>query len=908
MKHFLLLVMALSTLSVVGQDVIKIDFDQSGRNTNEVTEPGYTAWPISGVASASKTFNDVTITVAETNGKMLKSNWCKALIQSPHYARLVNDGVTTDEEGGSIDISISGLPAGTHSIQTYNNSWENGTTFEMIPFDVFLNGEKVQSAVEPTVRVEKTTDATRLYMEFSVNGPDDVTIVRFAPVTEYTLKDASKTLYNRVFVDAIEIGLPNAGKQASLPYPANNDTHANCDGGMVQLSWSPAEGAVSHTIYFGTDSATVANMEISAALATLADTTYYVEDLSHHHTYWWRVDETDASGNVTNGETWNFRPRHLAFRTAEGYGKYAIGGRGGKVVYVTNLNDDGPGSFREALTNDIGPRTIVFNVSGVIRLESRLTSVGKYITVAGQTAPGKGICFRAAPLGIGSDAVWRFVRMRLGSGKTYDGIGMAGADHSILDHASISWTIDEAFSSRGAKNITLQRSLISEALNVAGHENYEYGQAHGYAGSVGGDIASLHHNLLAHNDGRNWSMAGGLDGANYYAGRLDIFNTVVYNWGGRTTDGGAHEVNFVGNYYKKGAACRRTVLLRADLEGTGLGSQSYYYHNNILAEANGKLVYNGTNDAQGREYRTTGGQVVDWTVFVKEPFFPSLAKIESAADTYKSVLSDVGCNMPLFDDHDTRIVREVKTGTYTYKGSYTDYPGLPDNEYDVGGYEDYPVETRDANFDTDMDGLPDWWESLFGTSTQSPAGDFSDSNADPDNDGYTALDNYLEWMSRPHYYIYNNAPAVINLNALVSNYKAPYNFEITDADGHEISEHGIQIAITDSVATVSATAAIRGVAFLTVTATDAEGSVATAHIAVANMGETSSDICLPTEDALQGSGTIRIYDAAGHLISSQTVNYDQTDINGTIPALPAGIYMVQMTGKNGTYTKKLVAQ
>jgi hypothetical protein len=134
------------------------------------------------------------------------------------------------------------------------------------------------------------------------------------------------------------------------------------------------------------------------------------------------------------------------------------------------LNDDGPESFREAVTSDIGPRTVLFAVSGLITLNSRLLMNKPYVTVAGQTAPGKGICFRWSPIGAtADDLILQHVRMRMGIGVTYDGIGLTGANHSIIDHASISWTIDEAFSSRGAHNITLQNTLISEALNIAGH-------------------------------------------------------------------------------------------------------------------------------------------------------------------------------------------------------------------------------------------------------------------------------------------------------------------------------------------------------------------------------------------------------------------------------------------------------
>src|SRR6185436_18888778 len=183
---------------------------------------------------------------------------------------------------------------------------------------------------------------------------------------------------------------------------------------------------------------------------------------------------------------------------------------------------------------------------------------------------------------------------------TQNATGMSGVDHCIMDHCSISWGIDEELSTRTAKNLTFQRCHISEALNIAGHQNYPAGTAHGYAATVSGDIGSLHHNLLAHNEGRNWSLGGGLDASGFFAGRLDIFNNVVYNWGGRTTDGGAHQVNFVGNYYKKGAASSIFVALRAQYDNFP-GTQQYYFTNNVMPgyfdysnQTAGRTAVNGT--------------------------------------------------------------------------------------------------------------------------------------------------------------------------------------------------------------------------------------------------------------------------------------------------------------------------
>ena len=326
------------------------------------------------------------------------------------------------------------------------------------------------------------------------------------------------------------------------------------------------------------------------------------------------------------------------------------------------------------------------------------------------------------------------------------GTGLNGANHCIFDHLSVSWSIDEAFSSRSGQNLTLQKTMLAEALNAADHQNYPSGTRHGYAATISGDIGSFHHNLLAHNEGRNWSLGGGLDGDGNFAGRMDIFNNVVYNWDGRTTDGGAHEVNFVNNYYKPGPATlnggKKTALnlQHDDYPGT----QKYYTNGNIV-EGWYEDLSNPQNGCVDGSW-PNGDKKYD--PFVTEPFFESFATVHTAKDAYKAVLSDVGCTLPMFDDHDVRIVKETLDGTATYKGSKTGEPGLIDHQDDAGGWEDYPEEIVDlSEFDTDMDGLPNWWEIMFGTNPESAVGDFSDANADDDEDGYTNLEEYLNYMA-----------------------------------------------------------------------------------------------------------------------------------------------------------------
>jgi hypothetical protein len=380
----------------------------------------------------------------------------------------------------------------------------------------------------------------------------------------------------------------------------------------------------------------------------------------------------------------------------------------------------------------------------VIHLESKLLITGTkengYVTIAGQTAPGKGICISGYTFGMigGEHVIVRHIRTRVGtsSGKTMDGMGMASANNAIFDHCSISWTIDEAFSSRGAHMITLQRCLISEALNQAGHKKYSEGSQHGYAASISGDIGSFHHNLLAHCAGRNWSLAGGLvHGTRTYAGRLDIRNNVVYNWKHRTTDGGAHEVNFFNNYYKPGPASETFVALNAQNDGFE-GTQRYYFSGNVM-----EGYWDESSQDKGSK---ESGVPRDYDYLVDKPFFDSYVTTQTAGEAYLDVLNDVGCNVPMLDDHDRRIIEETRNGTVTYKGSKTGLPGLPDNEADVGGLEDYPVITRPSDWDTDHDGMPDHWETAHGLN---PSDASDGGNTNLSEVGYSNLEMYLNELA-----------------------------------------------------------------------------------------------------------------------------------------------------------------
>ncbi|MBN1185321.1 MAG: T9SS type A sorting domain-containing protein [Bacteroidales bacterium] len=757
---------------ISGQPVCKVDLNVADRHEEEVNEPNYTPWPTHEGPSESIVVNGITFTLSGN----YYTGWYKAGVQSPYYARLANDGIFS---GPGVQLIISGLEPGRHTLLTFHNTVHNPLNNTFPPIDIYLNDSLIYNDLIQTNRALSNAEAATAYFVFDVSEDEDV-VLFFTPDTNTDATSVEASL------NGFELNTSNAECQASAPVPEDNDEHVDADNDSLLLCWKAASMAISHNVYFGTDSSAVADADQSSEyfIKNQTDTCLLVTGLYSREKYFWRIDEHDSSGIVTKGDIWFFRPRQLAFPGAEGYGRYAIGGRGGKVVEVTSLNDDGPGSLREAVTNDIGPRTIVFNVSGIITLQSRLVLKHDKVTVAGQTAPGKGICIRGAPFGMSgaTDCMIRHLRVRIGSGITYDGMGMQGSDHSIIDHCSISWSIDEAFSSRSAHNITLQRTLISEPLNVAGHDKYPYGTEHGYAASISGDVGSFHHNLLAHCSGRNWSLAGGLDGNGYFAGRLDIFNNVVYNWHYRVTDGGAHEVNFVNNYYKRGSASNTniTYALKAQYENFP-GTQQYYFKGNIMPQ-----VFDESNQESGRIYTGTPDGYNPW---VDEPFFESGAVTQPVREAYKNVLSDVGCTQPVFDDHDMRIIRETFDGTYTYVGSYTGLPGIPDDEADVGGWEEYPHIQRGSDWDSDHDGLPDWWENHYGLNPDSPAGDFSDANADPDKDGYTCLNDYLNWMALPHNFITPDSVLAINLQDMFQGYKNDPLYSVLQTEKGEAFLH-----------------------------------------------------------------------------------------------------------------------
>lgn len=689
-------------------------------------------WKVAPGSQAVKTFDGVEFTLGPQQGgdAPLATDWWKAGLD--YDATMASDGVFVEGDDAGLVITLRGLSPGHHSLVTFHNSlWGD----DLRPIDVIVDGKPSVTGLQPSRRATSDADVASAYVQLEAQAGKEV-VVEIRP-SQAAAADGGKRTLNRVILNGLELDTVDPTKKALHPTPELGDEHV---ADRPTLSWQAPKSATANDVYLGTDFDAVASAtrDSSEYQGQQSHTEFATDAIDPFATYYWRVDEVygDGPDQITRGDLWRFRVRQLAFPGAEGYGRFARGGRGGRVIEVTNLNDSGPGSLRAAVEAE-GPRTIVFNVGGLITLESKLIIRNPYITIAGQTAPGTGICIRKYNMGMGGthDAIVRYVRVRPGNiaGVTLDGMGMAGTDHAIIDHCSISWTQDESFSSRSAKNITLQRTLISEALNIAGHKKYEKGKQHGYAASIGGDVGSFHHNLLAHCAGRNWSLAGGLDKGGVHTGRLDIRNNVVYNWGHRTTDGGVMQLNFVNNYYKPGAASHVFHVLMPE-RNHQFGPQDYYVKGNIMEG------HYGADDryAGVRAPRTEPME----NFIVDEPFFDPHVKTDSAEEAYRDVLNDVGCNVPALDEHDQRIIEETLAGTTTFEGSVSGLPGLPDTQDDVGGWDEYPEVKRPAGWDTDHDGMPNAWEQARGLNPD----DANDGPLDADGDGFTNLEDYLNGL------------------------------------------------------------------------------------------------------------------------------------------------------------------
>ncbi|WNH12360.1 pectate lyase family protein [Thalassobellus suaedae] len=423
------------------------------------------------------------------------------------------------------------------------------------------------------------------------------------------------------------------------------------------------------------------------------------------------------------------RSQQLAFPTAEGFGAYSKGGRGGQVLYVNNLDDEGKGSLRWAIEHE-GPRTIVFSISGTIELKSRLDIKNPYLTIAGQTAPGDGICLKGETLKILThDIIIRYIRVRLGDGKHgegskqgKDGIDLSLGENIIVDHCSASWSLDEVLSTSSYRptltKVTVQWCFITEALNVDGH---------GFGSLIrgtGGAKYSYLHNLYAHNQGRN-PRPGNYNSNPYTKDPegllLDFTNNVLYNWGGGHAGYNADSIsvtrlNYVNNYLIEGKDSRQTGIAYSTGSPYNKSYFSGNYYNNQLPENPWNLVKfkSSWTEKNIQDYKQT------------KPFETATVKIEDAKIAYQRVLKEGGAILPNRDAVDKRIVNHVKKRTGQ----------IIKSQEDIGGWPE--LKSTPAPIDSDNDGMPDLWEKK---NKLNPKKANDRNKLSPD--GYTMLEVYL---------------------------------------------------------------------------------------------------------------------------------------------------------------------
>lgn len=406
----------------------------------------------------------------------------------------------------------------------------------------------------------------------------------------------------------------------------------------------------------------------------------------------------------------------FAFPGAEGFGNKTTGGRGGRVIKVTNLNDSGPGSLRQAIITP-GPRIIIFEVSGYIELGSPITISNGNVTIAGQTAPGDGITLKNQSLIVNADnVIIRFLRFRLGDKGGAEADAMEGRykKNIIIDHCSMSWSTDEAASFYGNENFTMQWCILSESLTNSIHEK----GLHGYGGIWGGKNASFHHNLLAHHDNRNprFDHPGVYNNNNRaedLRGVVDFRNNVIYNWGTDASYGGeAGTFNLVNNYYKPGPATKnKNMFLNAYKQASNsapiFGYGKFYIAGNVF-HGNSNI----TNDNWLGVVAKQGTVTDKNNLKLNNPLpFGNLSFNHSAEEALEKILAYGGASHHR-DAVDIRILADVKQGNYTAEGSRGSTNGLIDSQDDVGGWP--MLSSLPAPLDTDGDGMPDDWEKANG--------------------------------------------------------------------------------------------------------------------------------------------------------------------------------------------------
>ena len=447
----------------------------------------------------------------------------------------------------------------------------------------------------------------------------------------------------------------------------------------------------------------------------------------------------------------------LAFPGAEGGGMYTTGGREGKVIHVTTLADSGTGSLRSALAES-GPRTIVFDVAGLIELKSQLNIANGDVTIAGQTAPGDGICIKGFATQMKADnVIIRFVRFRMGDENKQESDAIWGRyfQDIILDHCSMSWSVDECSSFYANKNFTMQWCILTESLCNSVHGK----GSHGYGGIWGGKNASFHHNLLANHKSRNPRFDHPEVYDKYvesHRGHVDYRNNTVYNWGDNSTYGGEGAwFNMVGNYYKPGPASKdRKYFLDANgiytSSKTNYGYPLLYMSGNVHAK-HADITADNSLGIYWHDHKTNTPPDASKLLSSVQPLYgPSSEAVytttHSAETAFDRILSYGGASLSR-DSVDERACSDAQSGKATFTdGGNGSKNGIIDTQVAVGGWPAYSADAEELARvkDSDGDGMPDWFEDEFGLD-KSNAADGNRKTLDA-YDRYTNLEMYLHYL------------------------------------------------------------------------------------------------------------------------------------------------------------------
>ncbi len=430
-----------------------------------------------------------------------------------------------------------------------------------------------------------------------------------------------------------------------------------------------------------------------------------------------------------------------AFPGGEGGGMYSAGGRGGKVIFVTNLNDNGAGSLREAV-NANGARTIIFRISGTIALDSVLRIRNDSITIAGQTAPGDGICIKNYTLEIAANhVIIRFIRVRLGDVAKYPDDAMSGIygkENIIIDHCSVSWGIDEVMTFWNNENLTVQWCIISESLNGSYHPK----GSHGYGAIWGGKNSTYHHNLFAHHASRTPRFSGG---TTTRCDNVNFINNIIYNWGHNGVHGGEKgKINIVNNYYKSGPATKKNIRSRIAEPFDNKGE--WYIEGNFVYGFPEVSINNWNGGIQGSFAESINIRKPE------KPLFDNI-NIDSPEEAYIKVIKFAGAFLPVRDAIDERIISETKNGSVSFSGTRYNVEhkfdeelktGIIDSQKDVGGWPE--LKSSEPPVDSDNDGIPDLWEIENGLDPHNP-----EDSKSFDKSGYTFLELYLNSLVSYHF-------------------------------------------------------------------------------------------------------------------------------------------------------------